>query len=222
MKAIAIDGPAGAGKSTIAKMVAKNKGIVYVDTGAMYRTMALACIEEGIDPDDEQKVSDKVADIPISIVYRDDTQHVMLGDQDVSDKIRNENIGNAASKVARYKKVRERLVSLQRAMANEQEVVMDGRDIGTVVLPDASCKIYLTASVEVRAKRRFDELTEKGQTVNITEIEEDIRLRDEQDMNRKESPLKQAEDAVYVDTSDMTIEDVVKKIEEIYDGHKNS
>ena len=218
MKNIAIDGPAGAGKSSIAKLVAKNLGIVYVDTGAMYRTMALACLKDGIDVSDEGKVSEKVQGVDISIDYQDGTQHIFLGKDDVSTEIRQEEVGKTASGIARYAAVRSKLVALQQELARKQDVIMDGRDIGTVVLPDAYLKIYLTASSKVRAERRYKELIEKGEKCDIDEIEKDIIARDEQDMNREVSPLKQADDAVLVDTSDMSIDQVVGRIMELYDA----
>ena len=208
---IAIDGPAGAGKSSIAKRVAKEMNFIYVDTGAMYRTMALYCLQNGINTEDEEAVCGSLDKINIELKYEDDTQHIYLNDVDVSEEIRKEEVGNNASKVAKYK-VRERLVQLQRQIANDNDVIMDGRDIGTVVLPNAQVKIYLTASSKVRAQRRHKELLEKGQEHDINEIEKDIINRDQQDMNREVSPLKQAEDAILVDSSDMTIDQVVEKI----------
>ena len=215
MKNIAIDGPAGAGKSSIAKLVAKKLGIVYVDTGAMYRAMALACLENGTALEDEAAVSEVIGKVSIEIRYEDGTQLVILDGKDVSTTIREERVGNGASTIARYTAVRERLVALQRELAKKQDVIMDGRDIGTVVLPDASCKIFLTASSRVRAERRYKELIEKGQTCDLDAIEKDIIARDEQDMNREVSPLRQAEDAILVDTSDMTIDEVVARILEL-------
>lgn len=219
---IAIDGPAGAGKSSIAKLVAKKRGIVYVDTGAMFRAFGLACIKTGRDLDDESAVADCISGIDIGIEYQDGVQHIFLDGEDVSEEIRKEEVGKAASAVARYTAVRERLLDLQRDLAKKQSVIMDGRDIGTVVLPDAEVKIFLTASVDVRAMRRYKELTEKGVSCDLDEIKKDIADRDEQDRNRPIAPLKQADDAVLVDTSDMSIEQVVDRIMEIADGHKDS
>ena len=219
MKNIAIDGPAGAGKSSIAKLVAKNLGIVYVDTGAMYRTMALACLRDGVDTSDEQAVSKKVGDVEISIEYIDGAQHIFLGTDDVSSEIRQEEVGKNASLIARYAFVRSKLVSIQQELATRQDVIMDGRDIGTVVLPDAYLKVFLTASSKVRAQRRYKELVEKGVECDIDEIEKEIIARDEQDMNREVSPLKQADDAVLVDTSDMSIDQVVSRIMELYNAN---
>ena len=212
---IAFDGPAGAGKSSIAKLVAKKLSFVYVDTGAMFRTVAYYFLSQGKDPSDAEMVTEECEKISISIEYKDGAQHIFLDGTDVSTEIRQEEVGKNASVVAKNQAVRNRLLALQRQMAEKQEVIMDGRDIGTVVLPDAQVKIYLTASASVRAERRYKELVEKGETCNLKKIEEDIIARDEQDMNREISPLKQAEDAVLVDSSYMTIEEVVDKIIEI-------
>lgn len=209
---IAIDGPAGAGKSTIAKIVAKELGFIYVDTGAMYRTLALACFRDGIDTSDEAAVVAKCESVEVTLGYEDGTQKVYLNGEDVSAEIRREEIGNLTSSIAVYPGVRKILVALQKDLAAKNDVVMDGRDIGTAVLPNANLKIYLTASVETRAKRRYDELVEKGQTCDLKEIEKDIEDRDYRDMNREVSPLSQADDAVLVDSSDMTIDEVVAKI----------
>ena len=209
---IAIDGPAGAGKSTIAKIVAKELGFIYVDTGAMYRTLALACFRDGIDTSDESAVVAKCESVEVTLGYEDGTQKVYLNGEDVSTEIRREEIGNLTSSIAVYPGVRKILVALQKDLAAKNDVVMDGRDIGTAVLPNADLKIYLTASVETRAKRRYDELVEKGQTCDLKEIEKDIEDRDYRDMNREVSPLSQADDAVLVDSSDMTINEVVAKI----------
>lgn len=212
---IAIDGPAGAGKSSIAKLVAKKMSFVYVDTGAMFRTVAYYFLSQGKDPSDAEMVTEECEKISISIEYKDGAQHIFLDGTDVSTEIRQEEVGKNASVVAKNQAVRNRLLALQRQMAEKQDVIMDGRDIGTVVLPDAQVKIYLTASASVRAERRYKELVEKGETCNLKKIEEDIIARDEQDMNREIAPLKQAEDAVLVDSSYMTIEEVVDKIIEI-------
>lgn len=215
---IAVDGPAGAGKSSIAKLVAKELNFVYVDTGAMYRTIALFCLKNNIDTKDENKVSNAVPDIQIKLEYIDGVQHIFLDSEDVSSEIRKEEVGKNASVVAKYTKVREGLLKLQQDMAKTTDVIMDGRDIGTVVLKDAEVKIFLTASSKVRAKRRYLELVNKGETCDIDVIEKDIIERDKQDMNREVSPLKQAEDALLVDTSDMTIDEVVNKICDIARG----
>lgn len=212
---IAIDGPAGAGKSTIAKIVAKDKGYIYVDTGAMYRAMALFMIREGISPDESDKIEAACENADISIKYENDEQVVTLNGENVNGLIRTEEVSNMASSVSVNGKVREKLVNLQQKLASETDVVMDGRDIGTVVLPDAPCKIYLTASDDVRAKRRFDELTAKGVECDINEIKKDIIERDHRDMTRAISPLRRAEDAVLVDSSSMSVDEVVAKIIEI-------
>ena len=209
---IAIDGPAGAGKSTIAKLVADKKGFIYVDTGAMYRSIALYIIENKIDVDNDEAVKKACDNIDISLKHVDGVQHVYLNDKDVSTDIRREDVGNMASKAATKKAVRDRLLNLQRDIAAANDVIMDGRDIGTFVLPNAELKIYLTASVMTRAKRRFDQLTEKGEKPDMDKIAGDIEKRDYQDMNREIAPLKQAEDAVYLDPSDLTIDEVVEKI----------
>ncbi|MCR5674030.1 MAG: (d)CMP kinase [Lachnospiraceae bacterium] len=207
-KSVAIDGPAGAGKSTIAKLVAKELGFIYVDTGAMYRAMALYLIRQGIDREDTAGIEKACEDADISISYENGIQVVLLGGENVNSFLRTEEVGNMASMSSVNARVREKLVSLQQKLAAEKDVVMDGRDIGTVVLPNSKCKIYLTASVEVRAKRRFDELVQKGMTPDITQIEADIKERDNRDMTREHSPLKQAEDAVLIDSSHMSIEEV--------------
>lgn len=215
---IAIDGPAGAGKSTIAKELARILGFMYVDTGAMYRTAALSCLKNNIDFEKEDDVSKNCDDADIKIIYEDGVQKMFLGGVNVSEKIRREEVGNAASKVAKYPGVRKKLVKLQQELAKKYDVIMDGRDIGTMVLPDAQLKIYLTASVEKRAERRFKELLEKGLECRLEEIEKDIEQRDYNDMHRKESPLKKAEDAIEVDTSDMTIVEVTEAIKRLYEG----
>lgn len=208
MKQIAIDGPAGAGKSTVAKAAAEKLGFVYVDTGAMYRTIALACILKGADADNEKTVSRICANADIDIRYIGGVQHMFLDCEDVSESIRKEEVGKAASAVARYGAVRERLVQLQQELGKRYDVVMDGRDIGTKVLPKADLKIFLTASVSCRALRRFKELTEKGEKCDLEVIREDISKRDYNDSHRAISPLVKAADAVEVDTSDMSIEEV--------------
>lgn len=212
---IAIDGPAGAGKSTIAKRVAKTLGYIYVDTGAMYRAMALYMLKNNISKDDIPAIEKACEDVDISIDYIDGEQVVLLMGENVNGFIRTEEVGKMASVSSSVGKVREKLVSLQQKMASEKNVVMDGRDIGTVVLPDAKCKIYLTASSFVRAKRRYNELIEKGEECDLAEIEKGIIERDHNDMTRAISPLKQADDAVLVDSSDMTIDDVVNTILDI-------
>lgn len=212
---IAIDGPAGAGKSTIAKIVAKKKGYIYVDTGAMYRAMALYMIREGIKADETDKIEAACDKADISIKYENDEQVVTLNGENVNGLIRTEEVSNMASATSVNGKVREKLVALQQKLAKETDVVMDGRDIGTVVLPDAPCKIYLTASDDVRAKRRYDELMAKGVECDLNEIKKDIIERDCRDMNRAISPLRRADDAVFLDSSSLTVEEVVEKIIEI-------
>lgn len=209
---IAIDGPAGAGKSTIAKRVAKEKGFIYVDTGAMYRAMAYFILIEGVDAEDAVAVEKKCVEADIAICYENGEQIVLLNGKNVNGVIRTEEVGNMASTTSKYVKVRERITALQKELAAKTNVVMDGRDIGTCVLPDADVKVYLTASAKVRARRRCDELMAKGENCEIDKIEEDIIKRDEQDMNREISPLRQAEDAVLVDSSDMTVDEVAETI----------
>lgn len=209
---IAIDGPAGAGKSTIAKLVAKEKGYIYVDTGAMYRGLAIHFLKKGIKPEETEKIIEACKDAEVSIGYEDGAQQIYLNGENITSMLREEEVGNMASMSSAVPEVRAKLLDLQRNLAKEKDVVMDGRDIGTHVLPDADVKVYLTASVECRAKRRYKELTEKGIDCNFDEIAKDIMERDTRDMNREIAPLKQAEDAVFVDSSDMTIEEVVKAI----------
>lgn len=212
---IAIDGPAGAGKSTIAKKLAADLGYVYVDTGAMYRAMAYYFLQNNIAADDEAAISAACSDVNVTIEYKDGAQQVILNGENVNGVIRNEEVGNMASATSVYPVVRTKLVELQRQLAAKQSVIMDGRDIGTVVLPDANVKIYLTASSKVRAKRRYDELTAKGEKCDLDAIEQDIIDRDYRDMHRETSPLKQADDAVLLDSSDLDIDGVVAKMKEI-------
>lgn len=209
---IAIDGPAGAGKSTIARLVAKEKGYIYVDTGAMYRGLAVHFLSRGIAPEETDKIRDACQDAEVSIGYEDGQQQIYLNGENITSRLRLEEVGNMASKSSAIPEVREKLLSLQRELARRQDVVMDGRDIGTCVLPDADVKVYLTASSRTRAKRRYDELTEKGIPCDLAQIEKDIIDRDNRDMNREISPLRQAEDAVLVDSSDMTIRQVADAI----------
>ena len=210
---VAIDGPAGAGKSTVAKTVAGEMNFIYVDTGAMYRAMALYFLREGIDPSDEAAVSEACRRVSVTISYEAGVQQVFLNGENVSGLIRTEEVGNMASATSGYRLVREKLVELQKELAKKADVIMDGRDIGTCVLPEADVKIYLTAGSLVRAKRRYKELTEKGISCNLEEIERDIIDRDYRDMHRENSPLSQAEDAVLLDSSDMTLRQVVETIE---------
>ena len=206
---IAIDGPAGAGKSTIARALAKRLSYIYVDTGAMYRAMALYLLRENISADDSGRIEKACESVDISIIHEDGVQKVLLNGEDVSSLIRSEEVGNMASASAQNGRIREKLVELQRQLAAKTDVVMDGRDIGTCVLPDADVKIYLTASVHTRAVRRFKEYLEKGMEADLAQIEADIEKRDHQDMSREISPLKKAEDAVLLDSSDMTIKEVL-------------
>ena len=213
---IAIDGPAGAGKSTIAKQLAKELSFIYVDTGAMYRSMALYFMRNGIAKEDEAAISDACKTVEVSIAYENGEQQVLLNGENVSKEIRKEEVGKMASATSVYKEVRTKLVELQQKLAADKDVIMDGRDIGTYVLPNAQVKIYLTASVETRAERRYQELQEKGAACDLEVIKKDIADRDYQDMHREISPLKQAEDAILVDSSDMGIEEVVETIKNIY------
>ena len=212
---IAIDGPAGAGKSSIAKALSKKLGFVYIDTGAMYRAVALFFLENGIKDSSDNEIDKLLDKFDINIKYTDGEQRVFLNNVDVSDKLRQEEIGKLASRFSALKSVREKLVALQRKLAKKENVIMDGRDIGTVVLPNADLKIYLSAGSKVRAKRRYLELIEKGfdkAALDEKAIENEIIKRDEADMNREISPLKKAEDAYCLDTSDMTFDEVVSKI----------
>ena len=213
---IAIDGPAGAGKSTIARRVAKELSFIYVDTGAMYRAMALYLLRKEVNKDDTEQIGNICQDAEISIEYQNGEQIVLLNDENVNSYLRTEEVGNMASVSSAVPRVREKLLSLQRKLARDMSVVMDGRDIGTTILPDADVKIYLTASSLTRAKRRYLELQEKGTICNLDEIQKDIEERDQRDMNREISPLRQAEDAVLVDSSDLTIQQVVDCILQIF------
>lgn len=210
---IALDGPAGAGKSTVAKAVARELGIVYIDTGAMYRTAALFAIRNGIDIKSErEKLLSRLDDIKMDIVYTDKGQRMMLSGEDVSDKIRTEEVSMGASNIAVIPEVRIKLVDMQRELAKSKSVIMDGRDIGTYVLPDAELKVFLTASPECRAERRYKENIEKGMDCNLAEILEDIKKRDKNDSEREFAPLKCADDAILVDSTNMTLAEVIQKI----------
>jgi cytidylate kinase len=209
---IAIDGPAGAGKSTIAKRIAKHLNFIYVDTGAMYRALALYFIRNNISPDEKEKIKNACNNADITIEYLNGEQQVILNGENVSHLIRTEEVGNMASAASVYPSVRLKLVELQRNLAKKANVVMDGRDIGTYVLPNADLKIYLTAGSSERARRRYLELKERGIAADISEIEKDIIERDKRDMNRDFAPLRQAEDAILIDSSDMTIEEVNETI----------
>lgn len=214
---VAIDGPAGAGKSTIAKLVAKEKGYVYVDTGAMYRGLAIHFLKNGIEAEEKEKIAEACKDADVTIRYEDGQQQVYLNGKNITAKLREEAVGNMASKSSAIPEVRAKLLELQRELARKEDVIMDGRDIGTCVLPDADVKVFLTASVETRAKRRYDELVEKGVACDLEEIARDIAERDERDSTREIAPLKQAEDAVLIDSSYMTIEEVVAAIVKLCD-----
>lgn len=221
--AIAIDGPAGAGKSTVARLIAKKLGIIYIDTGAMYRAVALGIIRKGFDTADKQKVAEVINEIDISIKITNSEQAIFLGDEDVSHLIRTPEISTGSSNVALVPEVRKRMVEIQREIAGNNSVVMDGRDIGTRVIPQADVKIFFTASIEERAKRRYNELCEKGnKSVTLKEVEEDIRCRDFNDSTRECDPLKKAEDAIVLDTTGKTIDEVVEiillEVEKIYNN----
>ena len=212
MASVAIDGPAGAGKSTIAKLVAKELNAIYVDTGAMYRAIAIYFLRNHLNPEVPEEVEKACREIEVQITYEDQQQQVWLNGENVTGQLRTEEVGNMASVSSAKQPVRDKLLQLQRNMAKEQNVVMDGRDIGTHVLPNAEVKIYLTASVEERARRRFEELTQKGESCDLEKIKQDISQRDYQDMNRDIAPLRQAEDAYYLDSSSLTIQEVVAEI----------
>lgn len=212
---IAIDGPAGAGKSTVAKQLAKNLGYIYVDTGAMYRAMALYLLRKGIDKEDSRAIEEACSEVEISLEYKDGVQQLILNGENVTDLIRTEEVGNMASATSVNAPVRKKLLELQRKLAQRKDVVMDGRDIGTCVLPDANLKVYLTADSRVRALRRYKELQEKKVECDLEEIEKDIIERDYRDMHREIAPLVQAEDAVLLDSSNMTLEEVLDEMESL-------
>lgn len=209
---IAIDGPSGAGKSTVARAVAKRLGIIYLDTGAMYRAVAYYALEHGVDPLDRTAVEDILGDIDMDIVYRDGVQEIYVSGKNATPYLREPHMSKAASDISAHPAVRLKLVELQRKFALENDVVLDGRDIGTYVLPDASCKIFLTADTSERAKRRWLELSEKGSGQTLEQVREDIEKRDYNDSHRDFAPLRQADDAVLVNTTDMTVDEVVEKV----------
>lgn len=219
---IAIDGPAGAGKSTIAKTLARELGYVYVDTGAMYRAMAYFFLQQGIDKEDEAAITEAVGGADVTIRYEDGTQQVLLNGENITGSLRTEQVGNMASATSIYPAVRVKLVALQQRLAETTDVIMDGRDIGTCVLPKAQVKIYLTASVQTRAKRRYTELIDKGEAADLEKIAADIKERDYRDMNREMSPLRQAKDAVLVDSSGMSIDEVVSAIRAIVEERRGT
>ena len=216
---IAIDGPAGAGKSTIARRTAQELSFIYVDTGALYRALAVFLVDEGISPEETEKVGEAVK---VSIAYENGEQQVLVNGKNVTDRLRAESVGNMASTISAIPAVRAALLDLQRDLAKAHDVLMDGRDIGTNVLPDAELKIYLTASVETRAERRYRDLQEKGVEKPLSEIKKEIEERDRRDMTRAIAPLKQAEDAVYLDTSHMNIDEVVEAIRKLYRERKKA
>ena len=213
---IAVDGPSGAGKSTIAKAVARELGFIYVDTGAMYRALALYVLNRQVPVDDEKAVGQAVENASVTIRYKDGAQQVLLNGENVTGLLRQEKVGNAASAIGAYGKVREKLLGLQRQLAADNDVIMDGRDIGTNVLTDAPLKIFLTASVDARAGRRYKELAERGEKETLDHVRAGIEKRDYDDTHRALAPLRQAPDAVYLDTSDMDIPQVIQAIIKLY------
>lgn len=219
---IAIDGPAGAGKSTIARRTAQELSFIYVDTGALYRALAVFLVDEGVSPEDTEKVKEAVKSVKVSIAYENGEQQVLVNGKNVTDRLRAESVGNMASTISAIPAVRAALLDLQRDLAKAHDVLMDGRDIGTNVLPDAELKIYLTASVETRTERRYRDLQEKGVEKPLSEIKKEIEERDHRDMTRAIAPLKQAEDAVYLDTSHMNIDEVVEAIKKLYRERKEA
>ncbi len=212
---IAIDGPAGAGKSTIAKLVAKGKGFNYVDTGAMFRGLAILMLQTGTNVDDEEEVKKVLSVSDISVRYENGAQQIYINEENVTSKLREEEVGKMASRIAKLGSIRTKLLEIQREIAAREDVVMDGRDIGTMILPNADVKVYLTASSRERAMRRYKELKEQNIVCDLDQIEQDIIDRDYQDMHREIAPLCQAEDAVLIDSSDMTIDEVVKAITDL-------
>ncbi len=215
---IAIDGPVGAGKSSVADAVAQRLGILHLDTGAMYRALGLAALERGLDLQDEQAAVELCQSLPVSVTYGEDGQHTFVEGRDVTGLIRTPEVSMAASTVSRYADVRRAMVALQQKLAAETDMLVDGRDICTTVLPGATAKIYLTASAEERAKRRWKEMNEKGMPETYEQVLEDVRRRDEQDMNREVEPLRQAEDAELVDSTHLTFEETVEAILKIVEA----
>ncbi len=215
-RAIAIDGPAGAGKSTIAKLTAQRLSFTYVDTGALYRALAVFFLQEHLLADETEKIREACKRAKIDISYENGEQQVFLNGENITGRLRSEDVSAMASESSAIPAVRRHLFNLQRELAKRYDVVMDGRDIGTTILPDASLKIFLTANVKERARRRYEQLCEKGEEADLSRIEEEIAQRDHRDMTREESPLKQAEDAILLDTSNMTIEEVADTILDLY------
>lgn len=212
---VAVDGPAGSGKSSVSKRVALDLGYIYVDTGAMYRAVALKLLNENVKENDEEKIKEVLAKTDIDIKYIDSVQHVFSDKTDVTDKIRTNEVSKAASDFSKIKAVREKLLNLQKELAKKNNCIMDGRDIGTNILPNADVKIFLTASAEKRAERRYLELKEKGECVDIKTLEKEILIRDKNDTERKISPLKKADDAVLLDTSDLSFDEVCETVKRI-------
>lgn len=212
---IAIDGPAGAGKSVVARLLSKELEFIYVDTGAMYRAIAFYVLENKINENNENLIESILDKVEVNIKYENKLQKVILNNKDISQYIRTEEIGGIASKISTYKSVRDKLLNLQRDIAKNNNVIMDGRDIGSFVLPKANLKIYLDAKVETRALRRYKELSQKGLSVDLKSLEEEIKIRDYRDKNRDIAPLKKVEDAFYIDSSDMSIEEVLQKIKSL-------
>ena len=221
MYSIAIDGPSGAGKSTLAKALAKELSFLYVDTGAIYRTVGLFAKQNGIDPSDEKELSARFSDVKINLVWKDGSQHVILNDEDVSDLIRTPEMSMYASAVSALPKVRAFLLDMQRNFSKENNVIMDGRDIGTVVLPDADVKLFLVANPENRAKRRYEELLAKGQNVTYEEVLSDMIKRDKNDSERQTAPCVAAPDAILFDNSALTLDETINKALEIIHGKLN-
>lgn len=219
---IAIDGPAGAGKSTIAKKLAKELGFIYVDTGAMYRAMALCLMEHQVALEDAEGIKRLCRENTVTLAYRDGEQQVLLNDENVNGRIRTEQVGKMTSASSKNPDIRKKMTQMQKELAASQNVIMDGRDIGTAVLPDAFLKIYMTADAHERAERRYKELTAKGESVQLEQIEKDILARDEQDMNREISPLRKAEDAVLLDTTRMGIDEVVAEMKRLFTERKEA
>lgn len=219
---IAIDGPAATGKSTIAKLLAKSLSFIYIDTGAMYRAMGLYFIKNNISYNDENMINSLCDDIDLSISYQDGEQQISLNGENVTNLIRTEEVSKYASITSTYKKVREKLVYLQRSLGEKENVIMDGRDIGTVVFPNADLKIYLTATAKERVKRRYKELLLKGENVKEEDVEAELKERDYRDTNRENSPLRRADDAILIDTTNLSIEEVLEKIEKIYNEKRGN